>query len=74
MLLHQSISQKNTAGAQTRAGATTITTFGRQKICHNIIGKDETAKLNKCTTRANPLGTLGTQSGQRLIRSYKLID
>ncbi|GAB1233135.1 hypothetical protein UT5_04680 [Ferrigenium sp. UT5] len=52
-------------GAQTNGGSTTHTTSGRQKICRNMTGKLESAKLAKCRTRFNPDGLAGTHNGQR---------
>jgi hypothetical protein len=55
----------NAWGEQKSVGATSNTTSGRQEICRNIAGQLPSEKLNRCSTRFQLRGALGTQTGHR---------
>ena len=59
-------------GAQKKAGATVITTSGRQRACASSTGRLLNAKLARCSSRVRPLGRRGTHRGQRRISTPPL--
>ncbi|MDT4866348.1 hypothetical protein FQZ97_1011970 [compost metagenome] len=61
--LRRAVSQP--VGAHTRAGATVSTTSGRHSVWRSITGRDDSAKVHRCSTRLRPPGLRGTHSGAR---------